>query len=181
MMVPKLRVVQEMERGVCHLLVIWRPVNTKIVLATVQPWERIAGPVKLRKVEFVVSWKEVVVVLVVLWCEVVMVRRHRTPRFHPGQMCDRVVLARVPIHGAAIGDLQCGRCLFAAVGLALALLQANQRDAHRLLLLIDVTHLCGERANEFLQTVELCHHVRHRRTRLLPRTRAISGRHGGRT
>jgi hypothetical protein len=38
----------------------------KIVLATVQPGERIAGPIKLRKVEFVVSWKEVTVVLIVL-------------------------------------------------------------------------------------------------------------------
>jgi hypothetical protein len=38
----------------------------KIVLAIVQPGERIAGPIKLRKVEFVVSWKEVTVVLIVL-------------------------------------------------------------------------------------------------------------------
>jgi hypothetical protein len=161
--------------------VIWRPVNTKIVHAIVQPWERLAGPIKLRKVEFVVSWKEVVVVLIVLRCEVVMVRRHRTPWFHLGQMCDRVILARVPVCGVAIGGLQCGRHLFAAAGVALALLQANQRDAHHLPLLIDVTHLGGERVNDFLQTVEPCHHVRHRRSRLLPRTCAISERHGGRT
>jgi hypothetical protein len=62
--------------------VIWRPTNTKIVLTTVQPWERIAGTIKLRKVEFVVSWKEVVVVLIVLLSKMAMVRRWWCPKFH---------------------------------------------------------------------------------------------------
>jgi hypothetical protein len=48
-MVPKLGVVQEIERGIQNSLVIWRPANTKIMLAPVQPRKRITGPVELGK------------------------------------------------------------------------------------------------------------------------------------
>jgi hypothetical protein len=70
----------------------------------------------------VVSWKEVVVVLIVLLSEMATVRRYPTPRFHLGQMCERVVLVQVLVHGAAIGALPCGRRLFAAAEVTLALL-----------------------------------------------------------
>jgi hypothetical protein len=86
--------------------VIRRPANTKIVLATVQPWERIAGPVKLRKVEFVVSWKEVAVVLIVLLSEMAAVRwGWWRPRFHARWWRDRTIVARRTPRSVAVGGL----------------------------------------------------------------------------
>jgi hypothetical protein len=104
----------------------------------------------LGKIELVVRREDITIIPIILRHIVAAMRWHNAPRFHLGQRCDQVVIAGVPVSGATIGGLQCGWCLFATAGFAPALLQVNWRNAERLLQLIDVTQLGGERLNDFL-------------------------------
>jgi hypothetical protein len=151
-MIPELRVIKQVERGIGDQLMVWRASNTEVVLAPIQPRQRIARSVK--------TWEN-------LACGTSLGSRYRPDRpparsgngaeaQHPevplGRWRDRVVIVGVPVCGTASGSLQCS--WFAAVRVPPALLQAYQCNAKRLLLLIDVTNLAGERANDFFQPIE---------------------------
>jgi hypothetical protein len=65
-MEPQLGVVEEVECGVSHALVIWGSLHTEVSLTAIQPWQQVPFAVKFGELELVSCRKEVTARVVVV-------------------------------------------------------------------------------------------------------------------
>jgi hypothetical protein len=63
-MKPELGIIGQMEGGIRHVLMLWRPAHTEIVLTIVEPRNQITRAVKFGKVQLAISRQKITITIV---------------------------------------------------------------------------------------------------------------------
>jgi hypothetical protein len=154
-----LRIIKKVEGSIVNAAVFRCPADAKISFALVQPWKQISGAVKLRKLDLVRRLKKLTAEIILCFLSLASWK---------GLMMSPVAVIRCRRHNraATAGGLRCrgrlGRIYVRRRVTRSALFQADESNAERLLLLVDITYLGGECPYDLLQTIKPADDVAHR-------------------